>query len=300
MSEKPPTKPSTIRIFLADGVPDGLWMVSKSNWTGLALKCSRSVYKQARQREQFSRPGVYVLAGADDSGEPMTKIYIGEAGAIRDRLNTHLGSDDSWQDVVVFTGDESFNLADAKYIEARLIELGHGAKRAKVRNTKPMKTPQLSEADRADAEGFMSEMLTIYPILGINAFRSVAASTDDSLWFTLKGPDTQANGQRVADGFLVKAGATGRVHTVPSIHAYMVARRQELLDAGVLTIVDGKLKLMQDYTFTSPTLAGAVLLGRTVAGPVGWKDAKGRTLKAVEAAEALADGKTEDHSGAGT
>jgi hypothetical protein len=80
----------------------------------------------------------------------------------------------------------------------------------------------------------------------------------------------------------------------------MVARRQELLDAGVLAIVDGKLKLMQDYTFTSPTRAGAVLLGRSVAGPLGWKDANGRILKAVEAEEALADGKTNDQGSTGT
>jgi len=35
-----PARPTSIRLFLADGRPDGLRLVEKSNWTGLALVSS--------------------------------------------------------------------------------------------------------------------------------------------------------------------------------------------------------------------------------------------------------------------
>src|SRR5437870_4280501 len=53
--------PSLIRIFLAHGKPDGLWVVDKPNWTGVALAFPRAVYSSVRMRDELSRAGVYVL-----------------------------------------------------------------------------------------------------------------------------------------------------------------------------------------------------------------------------------------------
>lgn len=38
----PEPRPTSIRIFLADGVPEGLRIVKKANWTGRAVVASRS------------------------------------------------------------------------------------------------------------------------------------------------------------------------------------------------------------------------------------------------------------------
>lgn len=67
---------TSIRIFLADGAADGVWVVEKSNWTGKALTAPRTRYKDLRS--DLSGPGVYVLAGPSDSGTPTLRIYIGE------------------------------------------------------------------------------------------------------------------------------------------------------------------------------------------------------------------------------
>ena len=48
-------RPSSIKVFLADGRPDGLRLVEKSNWTGLALVCARADYSRVRARR--SGPG---------------------------------------------------------------------------------------------------------------------------------------------------------------------------------------------------------------------------------------------------
>ena len=278
--------PSTIKVFLADGPPEGLWLVTKQNWTGVALKFSRNNFKDVRQRAEFSRTGVYVLLGAPAPVDEKREIYIGEATLLRNRLNTHLSQEDFWTEGVVFVAADDFNVSHAKYLEAKLLERAKDSNRATVKNTQPMSGPSLSEAEAADMETFLREMLIVYPILGVTAFESAREASVERL--LLSGPDTSAKGQRVDDGFFVFAGATGRQQAVESADAYpkMVALRAELLASGVLKESSGKLELTQDYTFSAPSLAAAVLLGRTANGRTEWKDSDGRTLKQIEETEA--------------
>jgi hypothetical protein len=62
--------------------------------------------------------------------------------------------------------------------------------------------------------------------------------------------------------------------------------RQELIANGVLALVDGLYRFTQDYSFSSPSTAAAVVLGRSANGRIEWKDGQGRTLKALQEAEA--------------
>lgn len=61
---------TSIRVFLADGIVDGGWVVEKSNWTGKALMAPRTRYKDLRARADLDGPGVYLLAGPTESGVP--------------------------------------------------------------------------------------------------------------------------------------------------------------------------------------------------------------------------------------
>ena len=47
-------------------------------------------------------------------------------------------------------------------------------------------------------------------------------------------------------------------------------------------MVDGYLRLTQDYKFSSPSTAAAVLLGRNANGRIEWKTATGETLKEIQ------------------
>ena len=76
----PEPRPTSIRIFLADGVPEGLRIVEKSNWTGRAVVASRSQLDRALAREELGQPGVYVLTGPSEEGAP--RVYIGEADVL--------------------------------------------------------------------------------------------------------------------------------------------------------------------------------------------------------------------------
>lgn len=45
---------ATIHIYLPDGAADGIWVVEKSNWTGMALMAPRTRYKELRARDDLA------------------------------------------------------------------------------------------------------------------------------------------------------------------------------------------------------------------------------------------------------
>ena len=160
-------RPSSIRLFLADGRADGLRLVEKSNWTGLALVCARADYSRVRRREEWSRPGVYILTGAATAATLRQRLYVGEADDVRERVDSHVKAKDFWTGVIAFTSkDENLNKGHVRYLEARLLQLAKSADRATLDNGTNPPLPRLSEADRADMEGYLDEMLVILPPRG--------------------------------------------------------------------------------------------------------------------------------------
>jgi len=278
-------KPTSISIFLADGIPDGVRIIEKFNWTGRAVVASRSQLASALQRDEFSRPGVYVLLGPRDSGS--RRIYIGEADVLRDRLKQHGGQKDFWTQLIAFTSsDENLNKAHVRYLEARLVKLAKKANQWQVENGNEPAMPALAERERAHAEWFLGEMLVIYPILGVDAFEDAAAepTQEDRPEFHISERGARGKGREANEGFVVYAGATARIEETPSIHAYMKDLRKELKSRGVL-VQDGEaFRLTQDYRFDSPSSAAGVLIGGSANGRITWKTADGRTLKAVQEA----------------
>jgi hypothetical protein len=228
--------PTWIRILLADGTPDGIRIIEKSNWTGVAIVASRGQLPEALARSELGRPGVYVLTGPGEGGSP--SLYVGEADALRERLKQHAANKDFWTRFVAFvSSNEGLNKAHVRYLECRLITLARAANQWAIENGTVPAEPPLSEADRADAEGFLREMLVIYPILGIDAFD--AASTEAPVAglateLRLNERGAEGTGREVPEGFVVVAGSRARVEEVSSIHTFLSDLRSQLLERGVL------------------------------------------------------------------
>jgi len=279
---------ATIKIFLADGTPLGLRILEKTNWTGRGFDFARADWPKVRVRDDFGRPGVYVLRGLGDDGQ--IRVYVGEADELRSRINQHFsgpGSKDFWERAVAFTSkDENLNKAHVRFLEARLVALGLAAKRAKLENGNAPTTPALSEYDRAEAETFLDEMLVIYPLLGIDAFAPPPRQVDAAIRLHLRGRGILAQGRDAAEGFVAYEGSTAALTEVNSLHDYVRKLRTTLRSTGVLVDAGPELRLAQDYTFSSPSMAAAVMLGRSANGRTEWKDATGKTLKAIQEAAA--------------
>lgn len=279
-------RPTSIRIFLADGAPDGIRLVDKSNWVGRAVVASRAQLAKALQREELSRPGVYLLLGPGEGGA--SRLYIGEADVLRERLKQHAGRKDFWTRFVAFTSsDESLNKAVVRYLEARLIALAKTANQWELDNSSMPGEPPLSEPDRADAEWFLAEMLVIFPLLGVDAFEVAATDSslsDNSQLLYLSERGAEGRGREVPDGFIVLKGSRARIKETQSIHAYMSELRQQLLERGVLAEEAGFWVFTQDYRFASPSTAAGVLVGGASNGRKAWRDDAGVTLRQLQEA----------------
>lgn len=281
-------RPTSIRIFLADGVPDGLRIVEKSNWTGRAVVASRSQATRAFDRPELDKPGVYVLTGLTDDGAP--RIYVGEADVLRDRLKQHIKGKDFWTRFVAFTStNEGLNKAHVRYLESRLVGLAKAANQWGLENGTVPSPPPLSEADKADAEWFLQEMLVIFPLLGIDAFEEASSQvradtgmTGASRTLYLNERGAQATGREVGDGFVVFSGSRARATETNSIHDFLSDLRRQLQQRGVLIQDDDALIFTQDFRFSSPSTAAGVLVGGTANGRRAWKDEHGRSLKQLQ------------------
>jgi len=165
-----PAQPFALRVFVPSGVPEGLRIVEKSNWSGIGFVVLRSQLAEFLARPEAQRPGVYVLLGPepDGSGE---LAYIGEADPLGRRLEQHAASRDFWTTAFAFTDKDShLNKAHGLHAEARLIELAREARRCKLDNLQQGRSISLSEVDRAEAEGYLSELLLCCPVLGLRLF----------------------------------------------------------------------------------------------------------------------------------
>jgi hypothetical protein len=284
----------SVRIFIPTGDPESLRIVEKSNCTGQGLMFPRALYPEVRQRPELRRTGVYVLWGPSESGQ-LPRVYVGEGDFVRDRLDQHYKQKDFWTHAIVFISkDDNLNKAHVQYLEARLVALAAEAKRARLDNGNVPQLPVLSEADRADAEGFLADILLCLPILGVNVFEKpkIPASTgpegvrnagpEEVVELFLRAKGIEASGIYTAEGFIVRAGSQAVKVEVPSIHPFLRELRRSLRDQGVFMDAGDVYRLSQDYTFNSPSTAAGVLLGRSANGRTEWKDAKGRTLKEIQ------------------
>jgi hypothetical protein len=199
------------------------------------------------------------------------------------RLEQHSKVKDFWTTVVAFTSkDQNLNKAHIQYLEARLIGLAAEARRAELDNVNSPQLPSLSEADGAEADGFLSDMLLCFPVLGVGFFEKAPAAPPRSRELLLKGKGIEARGYEAPQGFVVRAGSRAVREEVDSAPAYLGELRRTLVRQGVLRPEGAGFVLTQDYPFSSPSMAAAALLGRSANGRIEWKAKDGRTLKDLQ------------------
>lgn len=282
--------PFSLRIFVADGDPDGLRIVERSNWIGKAVVFPRALLPKKKQRDEFSQTGVYVLIGPREDGDG-EMLYIGEGDPVRPRFESHYAQKDFWTWAVFFVaGPGQLNKAHVQYLESKLIQRAKAAKRMPLENANQPSEPTLSEADLADMEVFLENMLGMLPVLGVHAFEMPRAKGSERRTTSLvcHGKGVEATGFESSQGFVVQTGSGAVTETVPSMKQHvrgMYDLRQDLIESGVLVAAGQNLQFTQDYVFSSPSTAAAVVLGRSANGRIEWKDQKGRTLKQLQEEE---------------
>ena len=95
-----------------------------------------------------------------------------------------------------------------------------------------------------------------------------------------RGADGQ--GEATSDGFVVFKGSKAAFTTVPSMTQSFVKLRLLLIEKGIIKQDTDTLEFTDDYIFTSPSLAAAIVMGRNANGLEEWKLKDGKTLKEYE------------------
>lgn len=74
--------------------------------------------------------------------------------------------------------------------------------------------------------------------------------------------------------------------TVPSLSNNIERLRQKLIESGVMKINGDHYRVTQNYSysFSSPSTAASVVMGRSANGRTEWKEKSGKTLKAIQKA----------------
>ena len=273
-------QPATIKIFLAQGNPEGLRTAEISNWIGKAISSPRTELKDFLLRDELDRPGIYILTGTDpESGEPA--VYIGEAESVAKRIKNHADKD-FWVSAIAFVSkDENLTKSHSKYLEGKLIDKASEAGKAVLKNLMSSGA-KLPESDAAEMDVFLNNIYQLLPILGVSHFRTRGEETSEeqkTLYCKIKG--LVATGKRTPNGFIVFEGSQAVSQHRQSARSIRV-KRDQLIESGILISEGNYLVFTKDVEFGSPSTAGGVVRGGNTNGLMQWITADGHTLKEIE------------------
>jgi hypothetical protein len=164
--------PFTIRIFVPDGDSEGLRIIDRMNWTGLGIVFPREKWLDVKLRSELDRTGVYILVGYESTeNDELPLLYIGQSDCIKNRIDYHYQNKDFWNWCIVFvSGNNGLNRAHVTWLEYALIQKALESKRSHLDNGNTPQEPVLSEAEKADTQAFLKEIIQILPLVGLQAF----------------------------------------------------------------------------------------------------------------------------------
>ncbi len=273
-------KGKTIRIYLADGDPNGIRTAEIINWTGNVLVAPRTQLSQFANRDEARRTGVYCLVGPDPENPLRDVVYVGEGDNVLKRLKKHDKEKEFWTRFFVVTSkDQNLTKSHVRYLESQMIATGRQTGRAKINNATTPPLPPLPEPDVADMDYFLGHLQIVFPVLGLPFLQpkpqAATGNNDDvtsSPMFKLSVGGADATAREVGGEFIVLQGSTARKEGVPSWTSYK-GLRDQLVEDGQL--VDGEkpdlFVFADDIPFASPSAGGAVVNAGNINGRSAWK-----------------------------
>lgn len=279
----------TIRIYLADGVPNGILTAEIINWTGKVIVGARTQLTALAKRDEVRRTGVYCLVGPDPERLHQDRVYVGEADNVMARLAAHEKdeSKDFWtRAAIVISKDENLTKSHGRYLESRLIGVAHAAGRAVVTNGTAPPAPPLPESDVADMEYFLDQVQMVFPVLGLSFLQpkpdqgSAPGGTGLSgTVFVVNEGKRQARAAIINDEFVVLKGSPARKRGVASWDSYRGQRDDLVAAQQPFDSDDPDYYVFADNVpFASPSAAAAVVAAANRNGRMNWRvEATGQT-----------------------
>lgn len=240
----------------------------------------------AEHSAELNKPALYILVNRDKR-----QLYVGETDDSIKRLKNHEAKD-FWIEAIVFhsTGD-TLSTTEVRWLEAKtyeaLKELGYYdlSENKQVPQQPPLKKNQIYTL-----EPIFEEAKNYICAAGFDIFlkhkeeqkvevKSLATSEHI---FYCKHKESKAMGYLIeaTNEFVLLAGSELRRGTRPSLQHSLVDKRAQFI-AKQCDTINGISVLRANYVASSPSVAGALILGRNTNGWTKWKDANGKTLSEV-------------------
>lgn len=297
----------SIRIYLKEGSVTGIKLAEVVNLTIQALSSPRNKLSELNKyfQSQINTQGVYFLIGVDDE-TGKSKVYIGEAENVWDRLKNHAVNKDFWSEVILFTSkDDNITKSHIKYLESRLIDIAKQTERYVLDNSNAPSLSSLPLPDRDAMEEFILNLKLLNGVLGHKFLENQInyKSVDENLSTTIETPEhreivvpkdglelilnvkkTIAKAIQTDEGIVVLAGS-GVSEKQSKNYGYKTLREELVHDGTIQKNQSGDLVFVKKHLFQSPSSAAAVIVGYSINGRRTWKDKNGRTLSEIEKTE---------------
>ncbi len=270
----------SLQLYFVDGRPDGMLTAEVFGWTGHVLKFPRLQIKEAIGRHEVANTGIYILLGSIDGQEA---AYIGESESVKTRLLDHESKKDWWEQAIVITSaSNSLHKAHVQFLESRLVEIAESVGHTPLENhTRPAR-PSISEADISNMEGFLAVLNMVLPAIRVDMFMQKKRGKPEQK--PIKNPTLRAEFELhakkasfsakaiVAGGeFIVLAGSGSQKEWIGKHITNYQKLQAELIANGVITPKGTIGEFSENYAFSSPSAAAAVVLGRSANGRTEWK-----------------------------
>lgn len=278
--------PQTIQIYLPQGDPTGIRMAEFTTRTVRVFEVPRPLLSEFRKMQEASQGGVYYLLGTSDAGRPLA--YIGQTGAVGDRLQGHDGTKPFWDRALVAVSlTNSWTNTHTWFMEWQSIRVAKASGRYALENGNDASNPHTPAPLEADCREYLSTISMLLATLGhplmeplVPESKGQAERPAEELFLT--GRQSDARAVATSEGLVVLAGSSGLADLTTSCSESTGAYRERLIAQGAAEAREGRFVMLEDHLFRSPTTAAAVLMGRNVNGRLAWRDASGASFQEIE------------------
>ena len=269
----------TIQIFLPEGNPRGIKIAEITSRTVQAILFPRSLLNEVSKRDELDNVGIYILIGLSDSEQ---KVYIGEAENCLNRLKQHNQTKEFWTHAIVFVSKtQFFTKTHIKFLEWFSYDQASKANRFLLENSNIPTKPHLSESVESDLYDNFETIQTLASTLGYPIFDIIKKPTKKEI-IVCSGKLAKATGEYTKEGLVVFSNSTWNIDETSGLGSWVINLRKKLLDNKILIKENNVYKFVNDYVFSSPSAAAAVVLARSANGWIEWKYNDGRTLDEVK------------------
>jgi hypothetical protein len=273
----------TIQIYLPDGNPKGVKIAEITTSIGKAIFIPRSKINDVSNRSELQGVGIYFLLGeANELGQH--RVYIGEAETLIKRLKQHnTSSKEFWNVAIAFMSEKNnLNKAHVKFLENFCCNKAKEINRCELENSVNPTKSTITESEEDFVLSFFDDLKVLLSALGYQIFEEIKKERGKQTYFC-KSKFANAQGEYTEEGFVVFKGSKANKEGTPAFETTNWPKiRQKLIDKGIL-LEEGDVYLFtDDFLFSSPSAAAAIVVGRSANGWTGWKTKEGKTLDEVE------------------